>query len=124
MPSDPDPALILELPAGSALERSLRRDPPEWLDADVVIAGIEPDQEGRIPAPLAGQVVLTVLSPETLPREAEEIRRVINGEPDESEPAIVIVEEAEFLRAEEMAPVLEASRRSPRVVILRVIDAS
>jgi hypothetical protein len=123
MPSDPDPALILELPAGSALEQSLRRDSPDWL-ADVVIAGIQADQEGRIPAPLAGQVVLTVLSPETLPREAEEIRRVIDSEPDESEPAIVIVEEAEFLRADEMAPLLEASRRSPRSVILRVIDAS
>ncbi len=90
----------------------------------MVIAGIQADQEGRIPAPLAGQVVLTVPSPETLPREAEEIRRVIDGEPDEIEPAIVIVEEAEFLRAEEVAPVLEASRRSPRSVILRVIDAS
>jgi hypothetical protein len=124
MPSDLDPALILELPAGSALERSLRRDPPDWLGADVVVAGIEADEEGRIPAPLAGQVVLTVPSPETLPRQADEIRKAIDGEPDEIKPAIVIVEEAEFLRAEEMAPVLEASRRSHRSVILRVIDAS
>jgi hypothetical protein len=124
MPRDPDPALILELPAGSALERTLRRDPPDWFGPDVVVVGIEADQEGRIPAPLAGQVVLTVPSPEALPRQAGEIQRVIDGEPDESEPAIVIVEEAEFLRAEEMAPVLEASRRTRRSVILRVIGAS
>jgi hypothetical protein len=123
MPRDRDPALILELPAGSALERSLRRDPPAWFGADVVLAGIEADQEGRLPAPQSGQVVLTVPSPETLVRQADEIRRLIHGDPGESQPAIVIVEKAEFLRAEELAPILEASRHTPRSVIVRVIDA-
>lgn len=124
MPRDPNPALIIELPAGSALERSLRAGPPDWFGADVLVAGIEADQEGRIPAPQAGQVVLTVPAPEALTGQADELRRVIDGEPDESKPAIVIIGVAESLRAEEMAPVLEASRRTRRSVIVRVIDTS
>jgi hypothetical protein len=117
-----DAALIIEVPAGSALERSLRRDPPGGpAHGEVVLVGLEAGEHGRLAAPHAGQVVLSVPSPETLPREPEEVRRVIDGVPAGIEPLIILVEEAESFREEELSPILEASKHARRSVILRVM---
>jgi hypothetical protein len=62
-----------------------------------------------------------VPSPETLAREADEVRRVIAGAGTGVEPIVVVVEAAEQLREDELAPVLEAAGHSSRAVILRVL---
>jgi hypothetical protein len=65
--------------------------------------------------------VLSVPSPETLERDAEEIRRVIGQAGTGSEPLVVEVEAADELREEELASVLDAASHSSRAVILRII---
>jgi len=69
----------------------------------------------------AGQVVLSVLSPEALEREAGEMCRLIGLAGSGVEPLVVVVEAAEELREDELAVVLDATRHASRPVILRVI---
>jgi hypothetical protein len=71
--------------------------------------------------PSVGEVVLSVPSPETLPREPDELRRVIDGASPGDQPLIVLVEEAESLRDEELSPIVEAAKRARRSVIMRVV---
>ncbi len=79
------------------------------------------DAEGNLEPPDAGDVVLSVPSPETLSREGVEVRRVIAHAGSGVEPLVVVIEAAEELREDEMAPVLEAAGHAKRPVILRVI---
>jgi hypothetical protein len=62
-----------------------------------------------------------VPSPETLSREADEVRRVIAQAGEGVEPLVVVIEAAEELRQDELAVVLDAAGRGSRPVILRVI---
>jgi hypothetical protein len=71
--------------------------------------------------PDVGEVALSVLSPEELAHEADEVRRVIGGAGTGPEPLVVVIEAAEELREEEIAPVLDGAGRTDRAVILRVI---
>jgi hypothetical protein len=79
------------------------------------------DAEGVLEAPAAGQVVLSVPSPEALEREAGEVRRVIGQAGTGVEPLVVVVEAAEELREEELAAVLDAASHTSRAVILRIM---
>jgi hypothetical protein len=79
------------------------------------------DSQGNLEPPAVGEVVLSVLSPETLAREADEVRRVITRAGSGVEPLILEVEAAEELREDELAPVLEAARHTSRPVVLRII---
>ena len=65
--------------------------------------------------------MLSVPSPETLSREPDEVRRVIDGAGSGPEPLVVVVEAADELRADELAAVLDAADRTSRAVILRVV---
>jgi hypothetical protein len=87
-----------------------------------VVVGVGAGAEGRVEFPDLGEVVLAVPSPETLVREADEIRRVIAGAGDGAEPLIVAIEAAHELRQEELDAVLEPARLSPRDVLLRVVS--
>lgn len=60
-------------------------------------------------------------SPETLTREADEVRRVIREAGTGVKPLMIVVEAAEELRDEELAAVLDAAGHTSRPVILRVI---
>jgi hypothetical protein len=115
--------VIVEVAQGSTLERELRREATDE-GLEVVIVGLAPDAEGQLPVPDTGQVVLSVPSPEALVRQADVISRVVDGAGDEVEPLVVVVEQAEELREEELRPLIDASRRTRRDVILRVIHAS
>ena len=79
------------------------------------------DAEGVLEAPAAGQVVLSLLSPEALEREASEVRRVIGQAGTGVEPLVVVLEAAEALREGELAALLSATSRASRAVILRVV---
>jgi hypothetical protein len=112
------PSLIVELARGGAVERSLSRDA---LHDDVALIPLPADAAGKLRAPDAGEVVMSVLAPEALVREREELRRVIDRAGTGDEPLVVVVEAAEELRDDELDAILEAARGSRRAVILRIL---
>jgi hypothetical protein len=114
--------LIIQLPRGSAIARQLSTEPPRGVANGEVVVQIGPtDEQGYLEAPSAGQVVLSVPSPEALEREPGDVRRAIGQSGTGVEPLIVAVEAAEQLRDEELDVLLDAARRSSRAVILRII---
>ena len=79
------------------------------------------EADGRLAPPEASEIVLSVLSPEALTREPDEVRDVIERAPDRHKPLVIVVEAAEELREDELAVVLDAAARAQRRVILRVM---
>ena len=116
------PSLIVQIPRDSEVDRRLREQPPAAVAAGQILVEIgATDEEGNLEPPLGGEVVLSVPSPEALRRQADEVRRVIEHAGTGEEPLVVVVEAAEELRDEELAPALEAAAHTSRPVILRVI---
>ena len=116
------PRLIIELPSGGAVDRQLRAQALASLaSGEVVVEDGPTDAGGALEASTAGQVVLSVPSPESLRREAAEVRRVIAHAGTGVEPLVVVVEAAEELREEELTAVLEAATHTSRAVILRIV---
>jgi hypothetical protein len=116
------PRLIIQLPRGSAVDRQLSAQTLQSIASGEVVVEVGPtDTEGYLEPPAAGQVVLSLPSPEALEREAGEVRRVIGQAGTGVEPLVVVVEAAEELREDELAAVLDAASRTSRAVILRVI---
>jgi hypothetical protein len=114
--------LIIQLPRGGAVDRQLAAKAPQSVaGGDVVIDAGPTDSEGYLEPPAAGEVVLSVPSPEALAREADEVRRVITGAGTGVEPIVVVVEAAEELRDDELAAIVEAAARTSRAVILRIM---
>ena len=70
--------------------------------------------------PDAGEVVLSVLSPEALSREPAEVGRVIGRAGTGTQPLVIVIEAADELREEELAALVQAAERSTRPVIVRV----
>lgn len=107
-----EPKLIIQVPRGGAVDRQLDADPPAAVtNGDVVVTGLG----------AGGEVVLSVPSPETLAREADEVRQVLGRPGTGVEPLIVVVEAAEELREDELAAVVDAAQHAPRAVILRIL---
>jgi hypothetical protein len=116
------PRLIIQLPRGSAVDRQLGSQVPKSVASGEVVVQVGPtDAEGHLEAPAAGQVVLSLPSPEALQREAGEVRRVIRQAGTGVEPLVVVVEAAQELREDQLAAVLDAARHTSRGVILRII---
>lgn len=117
-----DPRLIIEVPSGGAVDRQLRAQPlPSLASGEVVVDDGPTDSEGVLEASAAGEVVLSLPSPESLRREAAEVRRVIAHAGTGVEPLVVVVEAADELREDELAAVLEAAVHTSRAVILRIV---
>jgi hypothetical protein len=113
--------LIIEVPRGGAVHRQLSSAPPPSVAGGrAVLEAGDTDAYGNLEAIDAGEAVLAVPSPETLAREADEVRRVIALAGDGDGPLLVVVEAAEELREEEIAPVLDAMGHTERAVILRI----
>ena len=113
--------LVVELTRGSAVDRNVRADvPPSIKSGRVALDHIEADDLGRLSPPPAGQVVLTVLSPEALRRDPQVVRDAI-AQADSDQPPVIVVEAGEYLREDEIAAVLDAADRADRTVILRVV---
>ena len=118
----PAPSLIVQVPRGSAVQRQLRDVPPSSVaGGEVVVEAGPTDPEGNLEAEAAGEVVLSLPSPEGLTREADEVRRVIAEAGTGVEPLVIVIEAAEELREEELEPALVATAHTSRPVILRVI---
>lgn len=116
-----EPRLIIELPREGALERQLERDGLEAIArGEVVVEAGPTDEQGNLEAAAAGQVVLSVPSPEALPRQAEDVRRIIRGAGTGTEPLVISVGAAEELREQEIAVLLDAAGHARRPVILRI----
>ena len=115
-----DPRLILQIPSGGPVDDQLTENPP----AGVVVERGLTDEQGVLEAPVAGQVVLSLPSPEALRRQADEVRQVIDAAGTSTEPIVVVIEAAELLRDDELGVVLDAADRAARPVILRVIRNS
>jgi hypothetical protein len=116
------PRLIIQLPRGGAVDLQLAAQAPDSVaSGDVAIVHGPTDSEGYLEAPAAGEVVMSVPSPEALAREADEVRRVIAEAGTGVEPLVVVVEAAEALRDDELASILDAAGRTSRAVILRVM---
>jgi hypothetical protein len=117
-----EPKLIIQVARGGAVDRQLEADPPQSVtDGEVVVIAGPTDPEGHLEPPAAGEVVLSVPSPEALTREADEVRRVIARAGAGVEPLVVAVEAAEELREDELGAVVEAAEHASRAVILRVL---
>jgi hypothetical protein len=117
-----EPRLIIQLPSDGAVDRQLRAQAlASVVSGDVVVEAGPTDEQGHLEAFAAGQVVLSVPSPEALERDADEVRRVIGQAGTGAEPLVVEVEAADELREEELAAVLDAASHSSRAVILRII---
>jgi hypothetical protein len=115
-------ALIVQVARGGAVDRQLSaQPPPSVIGGDVVVEAGPTDAEGNLDAPSAGQVVLSVPSPEALARQADDVHRVLDRAGTGDEPLVVVVEAAEELREDELAAVVDAAGRAPRPVILRVL---
>ena len=113
--------LIVELTRDSAVDRNVRADlPPSVKSGRVALDHIEADDLGRLSPPPAGQVVLTVLSPEALRRDPQVVRDAI-AQADSDQPPVIVVQAAEYLREDEIAAVLDAADRADRTVILRIL---
>jgi hypothetical protein len=116
------PTLIIEVPQGGAVERQLGRDSLEPVArGEVVVEPGPTDAEGNLESARAGQVVLSVPSPEALRHEAPEVRRVIERAGTGVEPLLLVVEAAEELREDELVAVVEAAEHASRAVILRIV---
>jgi hypothetical protein len=117
-----EPRLIIQLPRGGAVDRQLRTQAPQSVASGEVVVEVGPtDAEGRLEPPAAGQVVLSLPSPEALEREAGEIRRVIGHAGTGVEPLVVVLETADELREDELAALLDAASHTSRAVIVRII---
>jgi hypothetical protein len=115
-----EPSVIVQLPRDSAIDHELRAYPlPSVASGQVVLDHVPPGADGRLEPPEAGQVVLSVLSPEAL-RQPSEVRDVIEQAPAGHEPLMIIVQAAEELREEELAVVVDAAERAHRQIIVRI----
>jgi hypothetical protein len=118
----PQPSLIIQVARGSAVDRQLEADTLPSMDSGKVVVEVGPtDAEGNLEASVAGQVVLSLPSPEALEREAGQVRRVIAHAGTGIEPLIVEVEAAEELHESELEALLDATRHASRAVILRIV---
>jgi hypothetical protein len=116
------PTLIIELPRGGRVERQLGENPLAAVaSGEAVVEPGPTDAEGKLEASAAGEVVLSVPSPEALRHEAAEVRRIVEHAGTGTEPLMLVVEAAEELREDELAAVLDAAEHASRAVILRIV---
>jgi hypothetical protein len=112
--------VIVELARDGAVDRNLREDMPSSITSGrVVLDHLQRDQDGTLGPPRAGQVVMSVLSPEALRAQDEVGRSIAEADPDE--PPVIIVEAGEYLREDEIGAVLAAADLADRTVIVRIL---
>ena len=117
-----DAVVIVQVPRGGAVDRYLRTyPPPSVASGRAVVDRVAAEPDGRLGPPEAGEVVMSVLSPEGLRSDQQEVRDVIRQAAPDSGPLVIVIEAAEELREDELAAVLDAAARADRAVVLRVL---
>jgi hypothetical protein len=119
MPSSPS-KLIVQAPRGGRVEQQLHADPPAGAER-IVLTTVAPGASGRVEPPDPGKVVYTLLSPEGLVRERDEVRAAVAAAGPGDEPAVVVLEAASELRADEVAAALDVLAAAERDLILAVL---
>lgn len=115
--------LIIQLPRGSSVDVHLREEPPASLtDRRVVLEHLTAGPDGKLEPPEAGEILLTVPSPEALRRQAGEVLREVVDAEEDGGPLVVLVEGAEYLRDDEIGAVLDAAAATKRVLLLRILQ--
>jgi hypothetical protein len=116
------PRVIVQLARDGEVDRSLRVDPPVGVtDGRVVLEHFAADGADGLELPDGGEVVLSVLSPEALKRDQQEVHDVVQQADRTAEPLVIIVEAAEYLRQDELGVVVDAAEQAGRLVILRIL---
>ncbi len=114
--------LIVQLRRDGEVDRNLRADPPPILASGrVALEHLTITPSGELEPLEAGEIVMSVLSPEALKRERSELQRVVREADTGDEPLVIVVEAAEYLREDELAVVLDAAAEARRPVILRLL---
>jgi len=117
-----DAVVIVQVPRGGAVDRYLRTyPPPSVASGRAVVDRVAAEPDGRLGPPEAGEVVMSVLSPEALRSDQREVRDVVLRAAPGSGPLVIVIEAAEELREDELAAVLDAAARAGRAVVLRVL---
>jgi hypothetical protein len=115
--------LIIQLPRDSSVDVHLREEPPASLtDRRVVLEHLSAGPDGKLTPPEAGEILLTVPSPEALRRNPDYVLEVVTAAEEDGGPLVLLVEGAEYLRDDEIAPVLDAAAATKRVLILRILE--
>lgn len=115
--------LIIQVPRGSSIDENLHKEPPAGLaDRRILVEHLPAGADGKLEPSPAGDIVLTVPSPEALRREPEEVERAILAEGSEGGPLVVLVDGAEYLRDDELEAVVVAAAQTERMVILRILE--
>jgi len=119
--------LLVQVPRGGVLDHNMAANPPpSVIDGRVVIEHLSPEPDPgsgtpKLGLPRAGEVVLSVPSPEALSRDPQGVERVIRGAGQGGQPLVIIVDAAEELREDELVVVVAAAAGTARPVILRVL---
>jgi hypothetical protein len=122
MTTETEAGLIIQVPRGGAVDRNWREDePPSIASSRVIVERVEPGADGGLEPPEAGEIVMSVPSPETLRREPEQVQDAVGTAAPGEQALVILVEGAEYLREDELAVALDAANRSHRLVILRVM---
>ena len=117
-----DAVVIVQLPRGSAVDQYLRTyPPPSVASGRVVLDQMAAEPDGRLGPTETGEVVMSVLSPEALTRDQQQVQDVIRHAAAGAGPLVIIVQAAEELREDELAVVLDAAVRARRDVVVRVM---
>ncbi|HEY1915546.1 MAG TPA: hypothetical protein VGH27_08220 [Streptosporangiaceae bacterium] len=114
--------VVVQLARDGAVDRQFQTDavPDSIVSGQVALDHIEGDPGGVIGPPPAGQVILSVLSPESL-RDSRLIHDVLARAKPGGEPLVITVDAAEYLREDELAAVLDAAGHAGRLVIVRIL---
>jgi hypothetical protein len=117
-----DAVVIVQLPRGSTVDQYLRTyPPPSVASGRVVLDQMAAEPDGRLGPTETGEVVMSVLSPEALTRDQQEVRDVIRYAAAGAGPLVIVVQAAEELREDELAVVVDAAARARRDVVVRVM---
>jgi hypothetical protein len=117
-----DAVVIVQLPRGSTVDQYLRTyPPPSVASGRVVLDQMAAEPDGRLGPTETGEVVMSVLSPEALTRDQQEVRDVIRHAAAGAGPLVIVVQAAEELREDELAVVVDAAARARRDVVVRVM---
>ncbi len=114
--------LIVQLSRDGSVDRHFRAEPPPSVASGrVVLDHITTEADGHLGPLEVGQVVMSVLSPEALTRNRQQVQDVVHRAAASDKPLVIIVQAADELREDELAVVLAAAAHTHRRVILRVM---